>query len=57
MPTQEGTDKKSKRRSASSTSPPAGRPDKATKPPGGTPVNREAVEKGWAALDLAAGGH
>jgi hypothetical protein len=43
--------------STSTTSPPGGRTDKATKPPGGSPVNREAVEKGWAALDLAAGGH
>lgn len=41
----------------SSTSPPAGRTDKATKPPGTGIPNREAIEKGWAALDLAAGAH
>ena len=57
MATHEGRDKKPKQRRASSTSPPAGRTDKATKPPGSGPVNREAVERGWAALDLAAGGH
>ena len=57
MATNEGRDKKSKQRKGSSTSPPDGRTDKATKPPGSGPVNREAVEKGWAALDLAAGGH
>lgn len=42
---------------ASSTSPPDGRTDKATKPPGQGEVDREAVEKGWEALDRAGGGH
>jgi len=41
----------------SSTSPPDGRTDKATKPPRQGEVDRDAVERGWAALDLAAGSH
>ncbi|HEX2071281.1 MAG TPA: hypothetical protein VHF90_06520 [Thermoleophilaceae bacterium] len=44
-------------RRASSTSPPDGRTDKATKPPGQGELDRDAVEKGWAALDRAGGGH
>jgi hypothetical protein len=50
-------DKQPQPRRASSTSPPGGRTDKATKPPGQGEVDRQAVEKGWRALDLAAGGH
>lgn len=42
---------------ASSTSPPDGRIDKATKPPCQGEVDREAVAKGWEALDRAAGAH
>jgi hypothetical protein len=57
MATKEGQDKQPETRRASSTSPPDGRTDKATKPPATGQVNRDAVEKGWAALDLAAGGH
>ncbi len=56
MANNERRDKQQPRR-PSSTSPPDGRTDKATKPPAKGEVNREAVEKGWAALDLAAGGH
>jgi len=41
----------------SSTSPLDGRTDKATRPPGQGELDREAVEKGWEALDRAAGGH
>jgi hypothetical protein len=41
----------------SSTSPLDGRTDRATQPPGQGEVDRDAVEKGWAALDMAAGGH
>ena len=41
----------------SSTSPLDGRTDKATKPPGQGELDKEAVEKGWQALDRAAGGH
>jgi len=41
----------------SSTSPPGGRTDKATKPPGQGDLDKEAVDKGWDALDRAAGGH
>lgn len=44
-------------RRPSSTSPPDGRTDKATKPPGQGELDEEAVEKGWEALDRAAGGH
>jgi hypothetical protein len=57
MATKEAQDKKPETRRASSTSPPDGRIDKATKPPATGQVNQEAVERGWAALDLAAGGH
>jgi hypothetical protein len=57
MATKEGQRKKAKARRPSSTSPLDGRTDKATKPPGQGEIDRKAVEKGWAALDLAAGGH
>jgi len=57
MAIDEGRDKKPQPRRASSTSPPGGRTDKATKPPGKGELDPKAVEKGWAALDLAAGGH
>lgn len=57
MATKEARDKQPAPRRPSSTSPPDGRTDKATRPPATGRVNREAVEKGWAALDLAAGGH
>lgn len=57
MDTKQAQSKQPAQRKASSTSPPAGRTDKATKPPGTGVANREAIEKGWAALDLAAGAH
>lgn len=44
-------------RRPTSTSPLDGRTDKATKPPGQGEVDKEAVDKGWEALDRAAGGH
>jgi hypothetical protein len=57
MADNERQDKQSAPHRPSSTSPPDGRTDKATKPPGQGEIDRKAVEKGWAALDLAAGGH
>jgi hypothetical protein len=57
MATKEQQDKRPATRRASSTSPPDGRIDKATVPPGKGDLDREAVEKGWRALDLAAGSH
>jgi hypothetical protein len=57
MADNQGRDKKAAPRRRSSTSPLDGRTDKATKPPGQGDIDRKAVEKGWAALDLAAGGH
>ncbi|HEU0019440.1 MAG TPA: hypothetical protein VFQ14_04030 [Thermoleophilaceae bacterium] len=60
MPTNEGhegQDKPAEQRRPSSTSPLDGRTDKATQPPGKGELDREAVEKGWEALDRAAGGH
>jgi hypothetical protein len=41
----------------STTSPPGGKTWEATKPPGQGELDREATEKGWQALDRAAGGH
>lgn len=60
MPTNEGheeQDKQAEQHRPSSTSPVGGRTDKATQPPGQGELDREAVEKGWEALDRAAGGH
>jgi hypothetical protein len=57
MATKAQQDKHSQPKRPSSTSPIDGRTDKATKPPGQGQVDREAVEKGWQALDRAAGGH
>jgi hypothetical protein len=58
MTTNEPRDKRAEaRRPSSSTSPPGGRIDRATKPPTRGNADRKAVERGWAALDLAAGGH
>lgn len=45
------------RRRSSSTSPPGGKTHEATKPPGRGEVDPQAVERGWTALDQAAGGH
>jgi hypothetical protein len=57
MDTKQAQSKQPAPRKPGSTSPPDGRTDKATKPPGTGVANREAIEKGWAALDLAAGAH
>jgi hypothetical protein len=57
MATNQQQRKQGKARRPSSTSPLDGRTDKATKPPGQGQIDHKAVEKGWAALDLAAGGH
>ncbi|HYI80420.1 MAG TPA: hypothetical protein VEW67_06135 [Thermoleophilaceae bacterium] len=61
MATNEHQDQQAKQQAEqhrpSSTSPLDGRTDKATAPPGQGEVDREAVEKGWEALDRAAGGH
>jgi hypothetical protein len=61
MATNEQQDQKAEQhaeqRRPSSTSPLDGRTDRATQPPGQGEVDREAVEKGWEALDRAAGGH
>lgn len=54
---QDKHDKDSEGRRPSSTSPLDGRTDKATKPPGQGDLDKEAVEKGWDALDRAGGGH
>jgi hypothetical protein len=54
---QDKQDGETEGRRPSSTSPPDGRTDKATKPPGQGDLDKEAVEKGWEALDRAAGGH
>jgi hypothetical protein len=54
---QDNQDRESQGRRPSSTSPVDGRTDKATKPPGQGDLDKEAVDKGWEALDRAAGGH
>jgi hypothetical protein len=54
---QDKHDKDFEGRRPSSTSPLDGRTDKATKPPGQGDLDKEAVEKGWDALDRAGGGH
>lgn len=57
MATKEQQGKQAKPRRPSSTSPLDGRTDKATKPPGQGEIDEKAVERGWAALNLAAGAH
>ncbi|HEX2162175.1 MAG TPA: hypothetical protein VHF88_10195 [Thermoleophilaceae bacterium] len=57
MAENEGQQKTPDVQRASSTSPLDGRTDKATKPPGQGEIDREAVDKGWEALDRAGGGH
>ena len=54
---QDKHDQEPERRRPSSTSPLDGRTDKATKPPGQGELDKEAIEKGWEALDRAGGGH